>query len=51
VLIKKHLYKKIGLNPDYLIPVSQEIIPKTAIGKIQRQQLKKRFEEGEFDSS
>jgi len=49
--IREIVIKKIGLNPDYLIPVKQEIIPKTAIGKIQRQQLKKRFEDGEFDSS
>lgn len=47
--IREIVIKKIGLNPDYLIPVSQDTIPKTAIGKIQRQQLKKRFENGEFD--
>jgi len=48
--IREIVVKQIGLNPDYLIPVSKDTIPKTAIGKIQRQQLKKRFEAGEFDS-
>ena len=47
--IREKLPKKIGLSPDYLIPVSKETIPKTAIGKIQRQELKKRFEAGEFN--
>ncbi len=37
-----------GVNPDYLIPVNKEIIPKTAIGKIQRSQLSQRFNTGEF---
>jgi acyl-CoA synthetase (AMP-forming)/AMP-acid ligase II/acyl carrier protein len=41
---------KIGVNPDYLIPVTRETIPKTAIGKIQRLQLSQRFETGEFNS-
>jgi hypothetical protein len=37
-----------GINPDYLIPVAQEAIPKTAIGKIQRSQMSQRFLAGEF---
>ena len=41
--------EKIGVSPDYLLPVPKEAIPKTAIGKIQRQELRKRFEAGEFD--
>ncbi len=49
--IRKILVSKIGVYPDYLIPVKRDIIPKTAIGKIQRQQLSKRFESGEFDSN
>nr|VFJ44306.1 MAG: polyketide synthase PksJ [Candidatus Kentron sp. FW] len=48
--IKETVVQKIGLSPDYLIPVGKDSIPKTAIGKIQRQQLKERFESGEFDS-
>jgi acyl-CoA synthetase (AMP-forming)/AMP-acid ligase II/NAD(P)-dependent dehydrogenase (short-subunit alcohol dehydrogenase family)/acyl carrier protein len=47
--IRGSVVQKVGVNPTYLIPVDQEAIPKTAIGKIQRSQLKKRFEAGEFD--
>ncbi len=47
--IQGHLTKKVGVKPDYLIPVSPAEIPKTAIGKIQRKQLVKQFEQGEFD--
>ncbi len=39
-----------GLNPDHIIPLPKELIPKTAIGKIQRRQLKERFEAGDFDA-
>ncbi|PNB46085.1 hypothetical protein C1X64_37250, partial [Pseudomonas sp. GW456-E7] len=39
----------IGVTPEYLLPVQKEEIPKTAIGKIQRTQLKTSFENGEFD--
>ncbi|MFN6565611.1 SDR family NAD(P)-dependent oxidoreductase [Dendronalium sp. ChiSLP03b] len=52
-LIKKirgAVVKNIGVNPNYIIPVKKEMIPKTAIGKIQRSQLSKRFVAGEFDS-
>ena len=38
-----------GLSPDYLVPVEKAAIPKTAIGKIQRAQLRAGFEAGEFD--
>ena len=47
--IQEKIEQKIGLSPDYLIPVAKETIPKTAIGKIKRQELKKRFESGEFN--
>jgi acyl transferase domain-containing protein/acyl-CoA synthetase (AMP-forming)/AMP-acid ligase II/aryl carrier-like protein len=40
---------RLGVSPDYLIPVSPSEIPKTAIGKIQRSQLVQRFQAGEFD--
>ena len=46
--IRAQVVNKVGLNPDYLIPVDKEIIPKTAIGKIQRSQLSQRFNAGEF---
>jgi myxalamid-type polyketide synthase MxaB len=48
--IRRAVLSKVGINPDYLIPVAKEDIPKTAIGKIQRQQLSQRFGAGEFDS-
>lgn len=47
--IRQQVLGKIGVNPDYLIPVAIEAIPKTAIGKIQRLQLSQRFENGEFN--
>ena len=48
--IRGSVVQKVGVNPTYLIPVDKETIPKTAIGKIQRSRLKKRFEAGEFDA-
>lgn len=47
--IRKHVIKRIGVSPSYLIPVERQDIPKTEIGKIQRPQLSKRFQEGEFN--
>ena len=48
--IRTKLIQEIGINPDYLLPVTQDIIPKTSIGKIQRSQLKQGFEAGEFEN-
>ncbi len=48
--IRKEVVKKIGVTPDYLIPVEVHDIPKTEIGKIQRLQLSQRFAAGEFDT-
>ncbi len=47
--IRKVVTSKIGIYPDYLIPVEKDVIPKTALGKIQRKELVRRFESGEFD--
>jgi acyl-CoA synthetase (AMP-forming)/AMP-acid ligase II/thioesterase domain-containing protein/NAD(P)-dependent dehydrogenase (short-subunit alcohol dehydrogenase family)/acyl carrier protein len=47
--IRQVVVTRIGINPDYLIPLAKEVIPKTAIGKIQRSQLSQRFEQGDFD--
>jgi amino acid adenylation domain-containing protein len=47
--IRGRVVQKVGISPNYLIPVKKEAIPKTAIGKIQRQQLTQRFQAGEFD--
>jgi acyl-CoA synthetase (AMP-forming)/AMP-acid ligase II/acyl carrier protein/NADP-dependent 3-hydroxy acid dehydrogenase YdfG len=46
--IRASVVNQVGVNPDYLIPVDKEIIPKTAIGKIQRSQLSQRLNAGEF---
>ncbi|MGV0104579.1 SDR family NAD(P)-dependent oxidoreductase [Nostoc sp. DSM 114160] len=47
--IRQAVVSKIGLNPDYLILLPKEDIPKTVIGKIQRSQLRNRFGAGEFN--
>lgn len=46
--IREKVINSFGVNPQYLIPLNQQEIPKTSIGKIQRSQLTKRFESGEF---
>ncbi len=48
--IQARITKQIGVKPDFLIPVEKQIIPKTAIGKLQRSQLTQQFEKGEFQS-
>ncbi|MFQ5853080.1 MAG: SDR family NAD(P)-dependent oxidoreductase, partial [Candidatus Binatia bacterium] len=47
--IRGKVVRNVGVDPAYLIPVPKQEIPKTAIGKIQRSQLRQRFEAGEFD--
>ncbi|MEM9567496.1 MAG: AMP-binding protein, partial [Cyanobacteria bacterium P01_E01_bin.34] len=49
--IRSQINEKSGINPDYLIPIAKEAVPKTAIGKIQRSQLSQRFAQGEFAST
>ncbi|MBD2521584.1 hypothetical protein [Nostoc sp. FACHB-133] len=46
--IRTRIVNNLRVNPDDLIPLDKEIIPKTAIGKIQRSQLSQRFNTGEF---
>jgi acyl-CoA synthetase (AMP-forming)/AMP-acid ligase II/NADP-dependent 3-hydroxy acid dehydrogenase YdfG/acyl carrier protein len=46
--IKQKVREKVGISPDYVLPVATSEIPKTSIGKIQRTQLRQRFEEGHF---
>ncbi|HEX6292070.1 MAG TPA: SDR family NAD(P)-dependent oxidoreductase, partial [Herpetosiphonaceae bacterium] len=48
--IRGKVVRSVGINPEYLIPVPHAAIPKTAIGKIQRSQLKQQFEAGAFDT-
>ncbi|MCP4697372.1 MAG: hypothetical protein GY862_11045, partial [Gammaproteobacteria bacterium] len=46
--IQALLAKQLGVKADYLLPVKKEDMPKTAIGKLQRARLRKRFEAGGF---
>ncbi|WP_287326497.1 SDR family NAD(P)-dependent oxidoreductase [Okeania sp. SIO1F9] len=46
--IREQVIKRMGINPDYLIPLDKDLIPKTSIGKIQRTQLSQKFATGEF---
>ena len=48
--IKNVIYLKHGLEVKYSIPLSEEEIPRGALGKIQRKQLSKQFEQGYFDT-
>lgn len=47
--IRQQVVQSLGINPIYLLPLEKTAIPKTAIGKIQRSQLKQSFEGGEFE--
>jgi len=44
--IRNRVAEKSGTNPTYVIPMAREEIPKTAIGKIQRAQLRQQLEDG-----
>lgn len=46
--IREVLLRTAGVHADYIIPVPQSEIPKTAIGKIQRTKMRERFEASEF---
>nr|WP_034087188.1 non-ribosomal peptide synthetase [Streptacidiphilus albus] len=48
--IRGKVTREIGVSPSHLLLVDAGTIPKTEIGKIQRTQLRKRFEAGEFDA-
>jgi len=48
--IRTAVVNSLGVNPHFLIPIDREMVPKTAIGKIQRSQLSQRFYAGEFKS-
>jgi acyl transferase domain-containing protein/acyl-CoA synthetase (AMP-forming)/AMP-acid ligase II/NAD(P)-dependent dehydrogenase (short-subunit alcohol dehydrogenase family)/acyl carrier protein len=49
--IRKDIFTQMGVAPAYLIPVTPETIPKTAIGKIMRSQLSQKFAAGEFKTA
>ncbi|MBN1411851.1 MAG: SDR family NAD(P)-dependent oxidoreductase [Spirochaetales bacterium] len=46
--IQSRILTRIGIIPDYLVPMKKEEIPKTSIGKIQRLKLGKAFTEGRY---
>ena len=48
--LREQVVNRMGINPDYLIPLDKDLIPKTSIGKIQRTQLTQRFATGEFQA-
>ncbi len=49
--IQRQVVQRVGLSPAYLIPVEKADIPKTSIGKIQRTELRQRFEAGAFNDA
>ncbi len=48
--IRSQIASRYGVSPAFLIPLEKHEIPKTAIGKIQRNQLRRQFEAGAFDA-
>ncbi len=48
--IRKTVFQQIGITAKYIVPLAKAAIPKTAIGKIQRQKLATQFAQGEFES-
>ncbi|MFB2979501.1 SDR family NAD(P)-dependent oxidoreductase [Microseira sp. BLCC-F43] len=46
--IQREISRQLGIEPLYVIPISREEFPKTTSGKIQRMQLKKMLESGNF---
>jgi NADP-dependent 3-hydroxy acid dehydrogenase YdfG len=49
--VRQATLERVGVSPRYLLLVEQSEIPKTAIGKIQRAALTKRFAEGGFSAA
>jgi acyl-CoA synthetase (AMP-forming)/AMP-acid ligase II/acyl carrier protein len=47
--IRSYVMQKVGVNTDYIVPISQDDIPKTSIGKLQRSKMSTEFELGVFD--
>ena len=46
--IRRTVWERLGVSPDYVLPVERKSITKTSIGKIQRTQMAQRFRRGEF---
>jgi acyl-CoA synthetase (AMP-forming)/AMP-acid ligase II len=47
--IKTRVAASLGINPAFVIPLERNAFLKTTSGKIQRSQMKKNFEAGEYD--
>lgn len=48
--IREALVAQINISPSYLVPVTEQDIPKTSIGKIMRAALSSEFLNGKFDA-
>lgn len=48
--IRKQVSSQLGISPYYVIPIHRQEFPKTTSGKIQRSQLRKKLEAGDFNS-
>jgi len=46
--VRRAVARRSGLAPGFVVPVTPSDIPKTGIGKIQRAQVRERFERGGF---
>ncbi len=49
--IRAQVAERIGVAPEYVLPVDRDAIPKTSLGKIQRSELARRLMAGEFDAA
>lgn len=47
--VRRQVASRLGVTPDFVIPVDRTAIPKTALGKIQRSELSRQFQAGRFD--
>ena len=49
--IQSHLTRRVSIKPHFYIPVEKDVIPKTAIGKIQHKRLIQAFQAGQFEQT
>ena len=47
--VRGEVSRQLGVAPDFIVPLERAAFPKTTSGKIQRMQLKRGLEAGEFD--
>ena len=48
--VKARIARQLGLRPAHVLPIADEDLPRTSIGKIQRSTLRKWFEDGRLDA-